>query len=229
MHYCGVVPVGQLLQLALLEEVRQPEPPIRLAAMFFEPGSAGQLAAELRALGDFVLAIGAPTTAGERRRCDQELRDRGLPAVPVHGEALALAESLADLGLFVPSGEGADSQVAEGTFREAPVFETNPDAVFCCLQARRLPAKRHPHGLRLRIAELTENHVLDDGGDLWNRRIEEIDAAAGALCAHRYAVAHACWLGEPSEGVLVLPGSSVPEEFTTRGVLEPVERLQFRN
>jgi predicted nuclease with RNAse H fold len=99
--------------------------------------------------------------------------------------------------------------------------------VFCALQGRRLPAKRHPHGLRLRISELIEDHVLDDGGDLWHRRVEELDAAGAALCAHRYAVGHACWLGDPAEGVIVLPGSSVPAEFTTEGVLEPVERLQL--
>jgi predicted nuclease with RNAse H fold len=223
--------VGGLLQLALLEEVRQPEPPIRLGAMFYEPGSAAQIASELRALSEFVVAIGAPVTSPSEteRQGDEMLRSRGLPPVLAHPEALALAESLADLGLFSPAEEAGEGQVAEGAFREAPIFETNPDAVFCCLQARRLPAKRHPHGLRLRIAELTDDHVEDDGGDLWSRRIEEIDAAAAALCAHRYAVAHASWVGDPAEGVIVLPGSSVPEEFTTRGVLEAVERLEFRN
>ena len=40
VHYCGVVPAHGLLQLAMLEEIREPEPPIRLAAVFFEPGSA---------------------------------------------------------------------------------------------------------------------------------------------------------------------------------------------
>jgi hypothetical protein len=117
--------------------------------------------------------------------------------------------------------------VPEGAFREGPVFETNPDAVFCALQGRRLPAKRHPHGMRLRIEELFEDHVIDDGGELWGRRIEEIDAAGAALCAHRFAVGHASWLGDPAEGVTVLPGSSVPGEFSTEGVLAPVERLQL--
>ena len=52
MHYCGVVPIQGWLQLAMLEEVRTPEPPIRLSAIFFEPGSAEQVAAELQALGE---------------------------------------------------------------------------------------------------------------------------------------------------------------------------------
>ena len=69
--------------------------------------------------------------------------------------------------------------------------------------------------------------MIDDGGDLWHRRIEEIDAVACALCAHRYAVGHACWLGDPDEGVVVLPGASIPAEFSRQGVMPPVERLHL--
>jgi Protein of unknown function (DUF429) len=227
MHYCGVVPARGLLQLAMLEEVRRPEPPIRLGAVFFEPGSAAQLAAELRALGDAVVAIGAPTTEASARVCDELLRVRGVPPVPVHDEARRLAGALAELGRFEPTADDVEGSVAEGAFRAGRVFETNADAVFCALQGRRLPAKRHPQGLRLRIDELLEDHVLDDGGNLWDRRIEEIDAAGVALCAHRFAVGHACWLGDPADSVVVLPGSAVPGEFTTQGVLAPVERLQL--
>ena len=43
MHYCGVVAVRGALQLAMLEEVRTAEPPIRLNALFYEPGSAARL------------------------------------------------------------------------------------------------------------------------------------------------------------------------------------------
>ena len=117
--------------------------------------------------------------------------------------------------------------MADGAYRAAPVFETDPDAVFCALQGRRLPAKRHPHGMQLRIHELEQDHVIDDGGGLRHRRSEEIDAAAAALCAHRYAVGHATWLGDPGEAVVVLPGSSLPDRFGTEGVLPPVERLRL--
>jgi predicted nuclease with RNAse H fold len=226
MHYCGVVPALGLLQLAMLEEVRRPEPPIRLAAVFFEPGSAAQISAELTALGEAVVAIGAPTSGG-RRACDELLRGRGIPPARPDAEALRLAESLACMGSFEPPTDGPEGPVPEGAFRDGPVFETNADAVFSALQGRRLPAKRHPQGIRLRVDELAGSHVLDDGGDLWQRRIEEIDAAAAALCAHRFAVGHASWLGDPAEAVIVLPGSSIPGEFSTRGVLAPVERLHL--
>jgi hypothetical protein len=227
VHYCGVVPARGLLQLAMLEEVRRPEPPIRLAAVFFEPGSAAEIASELRALPDVVVAIGSSIGPAGGRACDELLRSRGVPPGAEHVEAQALAAALTELGIFRPEGDGFEGPVPEGVFREAGLFETSADAVFCALQGRRLPAKRHPHGLRLRIDELVEDHVLDDGGGLWHRRVEEIDAVAAALCAHRYAVGHACWIGDPAEAVLVIPGAGVPAEFTTEGVIPPVERLQL--
>jgi hypothetical protein len=194
VHYCGVVPMQSALQLALLEEVRDPEPPIRLTALFYEPGSPDQVAAELRGLGDVVVGVGAG-------------------AEPV-AEALGLP-------VFQPAENGDRlNPVPEGAYQETPVFPTDPDRVFWALQGRRLPAKRHPYGMQLRIAELIGDRISDEGGDLWHRRIEEIDALACALCAHRFAVGHASWVN----GV-VLPGTSPPEEFSTRGVMPPVERI----
>ena len=116
----------------------------------------------------------------------------------------------------------------EGAFHDSPLFETNADGVFAALKGHRLPARKHPWGVHLRIAELTEEHVDDTGGELWHRRIEELDALACALCAHRYAVGHASWLGDAAEGVIVLPGAAIPERFATEGVLPPVERLPLR-
>jgi predicted nuclease with RNAse H fold len=217
----------------MLEEVRTPEPPIRLSALFFEPGSAEQVAAELRTLGDFVLALGAPLSAArqgrEARGVDDFLRKLGVPPQPPDPESGKLADQLRDMARYAPRDDvdDHDGPVAEGAYNEFPLFETNADAVFCALQGRRLPAKRHPFGIQMRIEELNGDHVIDDGGDLWHRRIEEIDAAACALAAHRYAVGHASWLGEPDEAVVVLPGSSIPAEFETRGVMPPVERLQL--
>jgi predicted nuclease with RNAse H fold len=233
MHYCGVVPMQGTgtLQLAMLEEVRAPEPPIRLSAMFFEPGSAAQVAAELRSLGEVVLAVGAPLeepgSGSPGRDCDALLLQRGVGPQPPDRETTRLQELLGELAAFAPADDERVGPVPEGAYHEAALFETNPDGIFCALQGRRLPAKRHPLGLQLRIAELDDDHVIDEGGDLWHRRIEEIDAVACALCAHRYALGHASWLGNPDEAVIVLPGSSLPAEFAREGVLPPVERLKL--
>jgi predicted nuclease with RNAse H fold len=230
VHYCGVVPVRGTLQLAVLEEVRGAEPPIRLSALFFEPGTADQVASELRALGEVVVGAGAPLSLpgdGEARVCDELLARHGVPPARAGSELLRLSVLLEGLSVYQPAGGGEHGAVAEGAFREFALFETNPDGVFCALQGRRVPAKRHPLGMQLRIDELAGDHVVDDGGELWHRRIEEIEAVACALCAHRYAVGHASWLGAPGEAVIVLPGSSLPARFERAGVMPPVERLQL--
>jgi hypothetical protein len=198
----------------MLEEVRAPEPPIRLSAIFFEPGSAAQVAAELKSLGEVVVGVGAPLSGRQ-----PELDRRGVPPQPESPEASRLVELL---GLPVFTDDEDEGRVGEGAYHDFPVFETNADGVFSALQGRRLPAKRHPYGMQLRIEELLGDRVIDEGGDLWHRRIEEIDAAACALCAHRYAVGHASWLGP-----VVLPGSELPDTFRSSGVLPPVERLQL--
>jgi predicted nuclease with RNAse H fold len=231
MHYAGVVPLQGYLQLAVLEEVRATEPPIRLSALFFEPGAAEQVAAEIQSLGEVVVALGAPLTVhgdGSRRTADALLAARGVPPQAPNSEVSRLAAMLAGMAAFRPEGEeGESGPVAEGAYRSHPLFETNPDGVFYALQGRRLPAKRHPLGMQLRIDELAGDHVIDDGGDLWHRRMEELDAAACALCAHRYAVGHASWVGAAGDGAIVLPGSSLPNEFARAGVVPPVERLQL--
>jgi predicted nuclease with RNAse H fold len=215
----------------MLEEVRTPEPPIRLNALFYEPGSAADVARELHTLSEVVIAVGAPL-AGPRngrpgRDCDALLLRRGVaPQAPTQ-ESRLLADLRRALPAFAPAGEHHTGPVEDGAYSRFPLFETNADGVFYALQGRRLPAKRHPFGLLQRIEELAGDHVTDDGGDLWHRRIEEIDAIVCALCAHRYAVGHASWLGDPEEGVVVLPGASIPSEFSRQGVIPPVERLHL--
>jgi hypothetical protein len=220
-----------MLQLAMLEEVLVEQPPVQLSAIFFEPASAVQVANELRGLGGVVVGMGGPlsdTPDGQPRACDAQLAARGVVPQPPAAELSRLAELLRDdLPPFAPDSEAGEGQVQEGAYHDFPAFETSADGVFCALQGRRLPARRHPLGMQLRIEELEGDHVVDDGGELWHRRIEELDAAAAALCAHRYAVGHASWLGSAGDGVVVLPGSSLPERFTSVGVMPVVERLQL--
>src|SRR4051794_9396394 len=231
MRYCGIVAGGSYVHLCALEEVRVEEPPIRLEALFYEPASPDQVAAEVRAFDDAVVGIAAPV-GGARdgdgsRVADAALRTRGVLSAPYLPEGRRMFQALANLGLFSPEAPDGvtEGEVPEGAYERMPVFETNADGVFCALQGRRMPAKRHPIGIQRRIEELEHDHIVDDGGDLWHRRIEEIEAAAAALCAHRYAVGHACWIGDPREGVIVLPGSRLPETFSGQGVLPAVERV----
>ncbi len=240
MRYCGIAVGSELQQLCRLEEMRTGDPPIRLRATFYEPGSPAEVVEELEALGDIAVAIGAPQgdplDGRQVRVCDAALRRRGVSPRASLETGFALFDALEELGLYVPDvstdapvgPEGEqEGRVEDGIFREAGVFEVNIDAVFCALEGRRVPARRHPLGVLTRIDELTEGHVEDLGGDLWSRRIEEIEAAAAALCAHRYAVGHAAWLGDPEEGVVVMPGSRAPEMFSSEGVIPRVPRARL--
>jgi hypothetical protein len=229
VYYVGVEIGHSAHHMCALREVRVEDPPVRLAATFFEPGDAVAVAGRIRALGEAAIAIAAPMTEPRKgqaqRTCDELLQMRGITPRPASDEGRKLFEELADLGLYSPGGDDRQGNVAEGTFQSAPVFETNVDAVFASLQSRRLPARRNPLGIQRRIDELLEDHVIDEGGDLWHRRIDEIEACGAALCAHRYAVGHARWIGDPAEGVIVMPGSSPVQEFSTDGVLPPVKRV----
>jgi predicted nuclease with RNAse H fold len=232
LRYFGIaVGQGDFAYACAVEEVRAPEPPVRLRCEFFEPGSVDQVTAAVRAAGDdAVVAIGAPMSAAaedaDSRACDAALRVRGVLPLPYEDAGRALFRGLSNRGIFEPPAPPGvtEGEVPEGSFRDAPVIETHPDGVFCALQGRRMPAKRHPLGVRRRIEELEADELIDEGGDLWYRRIEEIDAAAAALAAHRYAVGHACWIGDPSEGVIVLPGSRLPATFSGEGAIPPVAR-----
>ena len=230
MYYCGIEvgPPGAHY-LCALQEVRTPDPPVRLEARFYEPGSSHAVAERIKALGEVVVAIGAPMgepRAGRRRRaCDEALLAVGIPPQPFSAESAALFEDLASLGLFEPDTDAREGNVPGDAYQTSPVFETNGEAVVSALQNRRLPARRHPLGIQRRIEELGDNHVIDAGGDLWHRRIDEIEAAAAAVCAHRFAVGHARWVGDPMEGVVVIPGNGPLRPFTTEGVLPPVTRV----
>ena len=228
MEYCGIVPVGESFQLCVLQEGRTVEPPERLQATFYEPGPAHAVAAAIEALGDTVVAIGVPrteATGGKGERTADSLLERaGVAAQPFDPAAAAIYDELADAGTFHPEGSG-DQGAATERAEPDTVVETNVEGVFCSLQERRLPARRHPLGTRRRVTQLIDRRVVDAGGDLWHRRIEEIDAAAAALCAHRLAVGRARWIGDPAEGVIVLPGVDPLRQFATEGVLPPVARL----
>ena len=186
VHYCGVVPMQRTLQLAMLEEVRDPEPPIRLSALFYEPGSAGQVAAELRTLGDVVVGVGAPLAGRQAASCDGAAR--GVPPQPPSPEAARLAELLG-LPAFTPArrGRGPWTRAPTATSRVRDQRRRRLLRAPGPAAAGQAPPVRHAAADRGAAGD----HVIDEGGDLWHRRIEELDALACALCAHRYAVGHA--------------------------------------
>ena len=183
----------------MLEEVRDPEPPIRLSALFYEPGPAGA-GGRASCAGSATIVVGVGTGAHE-----------------------PLAEHARAAAMYRPTTGTSKPVPARAPTTDTPLFETNPDGVFWALQGRRLPAKRHPYGMQLRIEELEGDHVDRRGrrpvapphrGDR-RARVRALRAPLRRRATRR-------WM----DGV-VLPGTSLPHEFSTRGVMPPVERISL--
>lgn len=165
--------------------------------------------------------LGLPEGRYERHRvCDALLFRRRLPLYPVPSASQALANwerwigvgfelftALAPLGLYRPESGGAvEGRVDHGALRFGRLCETYPDAVFCSMIGHRPPPKRTPWGLQQRIAALRMRGVVDEDGGLWHRTLDELDACAAAYTAFALAAGDgASWVGDPREGVIVLP------------------------
>lgn len=183
-----------------------------------------------------LLAAGAPLRdalvlpAGryERMRvCDTLLFRRRLPLYPVPSADQAptrweawmtvgfeLFAALAGLGLFRPDApDTVEAPVGADALRFGRLCETYPDAVFCALLGHRPPPKRTPWGLQQRIAALRGCGIVDDDGDLWHRSLDELDACAAAYAAHALAAGRGCWVGDPREGVIVLPTAGLADRY----------------
>ena len=174
-------------------------------------------------------ALGLPEGRYERSRvCDALLFRRRLPLYPVPsaGEALSrwqawigvgfeLFDALAPLGLYKPATVAdVEGRVGEGAARHGRVCETYPDAVFCSLLGHRPPPKRTPGGLQQRIAALRLRGVVDDDGGLWQRTVDELDACAAAYAAYALSEGFGSWVGDPEEGVIVLPVEQLEDSYT---------------
>jgi predicted nuclease with RNAse H fold len=173
-------------------------------------------------------ALDLPEGRYERSRvCDALLFRRRLPLypVPATGQALAAWEgwmeigfdlfaALDGLGLFRPEAVDAlQAPVGRGAARFGRLCETYPDAVFCSLLGHRPSAKRTPWGLQQRIAALRMRGVVDDDGGLWHRTLDELDACAAAFAAYALAEGSGSWVGDPREGVIVLPVTELADSY----------------
>ena len=165
--------------------------------------------------------LGLPDGRYERHRvCDALLFRRRLPLYPVPSASQALANwerwigvgfelfaALAPLGLYRPDAGGAvEGTIDHGALRFGRLCETYPDAVFCSMIGHRPSPKRTPWGLQQRIAALRLRGVVDADGGLWHRTLDELDACAAAYVAYALAAGGwGTWVGDPREGVIVLP------------------------
>ena len=164
--------------------------------------------------------LGVPDGRFERHRvCDALLFRRRLPLYPVPaanqalaawerwiGQGFELFAALAPLGIFRPDADGAvQGLIDPAALRFGRVCETYPDAVFCSMIGHRPAPKRTPWGLQERINALRARGVVDADGGLWHRTLDELDACAAAFVAYVLANGGGSWVGDPREGVIVLP------------------------
>lgn len=181
--------------------------------------------------------LGLPDGRFERHRvCDALLFRRRLPLYPVPSAHQALAAwerwialgfelfaALGPLGVFTPESGGAvEGRIGPGELRHGRLCETYPDAVFCSMIGHRPPPKRTPWGLQQRIAALRMRGVVDADGGLWHRTLDELDACAAAYVAYVLANGGGSWVGDPREGVIVLP---VDELLARYDPLPPPSRV----
>jgi len=180
-----------------------------------------------------LLAAGAPARAGlglpdgryERMRiCDALLFRRGLPLYPVPAEGqpptvwerwievgFQQFEALSWLGLFRPPPTAAYQGGVDPAYGR--LAETYPDAIFCTLLGHRPSPKRTPWGLRQRIEALQRKGIVDEDGGLWHRTLDELDACAAAYAAYGLAAGLGTWVGDPGEGVIVLPTAELLDRY----------------
>jgi predicted nuclease with RNAse H fold len=172
--------------------------------------------------------LGLPDGRYERMRvCDALLFRRGLPLYPVPaagqspqgweqwiGVGFEMFAALSALGVYRPEGSaGGIEPVGSAALRFGRVCETYPDAIFCGLLGHRPSPKRTPWGLQQRIAALRIKGVADADGGLWHRTLDELDACAAAYAAYALAAGLGVWVGEPSEGVVVLPVAQLRDRY----------------
>ena len=173
-------------------------------------------------------ALGLPDGRYERMRvCDALLFRRGLPLYPVPAEGQpphdlgALdrgrlrAVRRARVARALPAGgRGAyQGDVGAGALGHGRLCETYPDAIFCALLGHRPSPKRTPWGLQQRIAALKPRAIVDEDGGLWHRTLDELDACAAAYAAYGLAAGLGTWVGDPEEGVIVLPTADLLDRY----------------
>jgi predicted nuclease with RNAse H fold len=171
--------------------------------------------------------LGLPDGRYERMRvCDALLFRRGLPLYPVPSRdqqaqawerwmrvGFELFAALEPLGLYRPGEEGFEGAAGSAALRHGRLCETYPDAIFCSLLGHRPSPKRTPWGLQQRIAALKLRGVVDADGGLWHRTLDELDACAAAFTAYALAAGRAVWVGDPVEGVIVLPTGELLDRY----------------
>ena len=172
-------------------------------------------------------ALGLPDGRYERMRvCDAVLYRRGLPLYPVPAadEAVPAVDggrlpALRRARAARPVRPRAGRRGAGGGRRRRrdPVGAGVRDlSGRDLLRAARPPpaAQAHARGAASSGSPRSSSRAsYDDDGGLWHRTLDEIDACAAAYAAYALCVGLGTWVGDPAEGVMVIPTARLLERY----------------
>ena len=100
--------------------------------------------------------------------------------------------------------------------RSAPAASSRPtrtrSSARCSATARRPSAR--PGAASSGSRRSSCKGIYDDDGGLWHRTLDEIDACAAAYAAYALCVGLGTWVGDPAEGVMVIPTARLLERYT---------------
>jgi hypothetical protein len=113
---------------------------------------------------------------------------------------------------------------ARSTAGPRRLAETYPDAIFCTLLGHRPSPKRTPWGLRQRIEALQRKGIVDEDGGSGTARSTSSTRARPPIAAYGLAAGLGTWVGDPDEGVIVLPTAELLDRYEK---LPPPARAQL--
>jgi predicted nuclease with RNAse H fold len=153
------------------------------------------------------------------RECDYQLIRRGLPLYQVpfrYADCPAwMRVGFAVYEALLGSGRWS---IFDGAYGDNHLAEVYPFAVFAVLLGHVPPAKHTPEGRAARIEALRSQ--LAGGPDLQNCAHHELDALAAAVTARALREGRATWVGNPREGLMVLPGP-LAKRYTRKAHAHP--------
>ena len=223
---------GRALQLAMLEEVRAPEPPIRLQrASSTSPATPSQVVARAALARRRGGRRGCAARGRGSRACDASWPSAACRRMPLRpSRRRLLLRGAWPAGVHARGGRRATAR-AGGGGRLSPASRLRDQRRRRLLRAPG-PARCRPSATRSASSgasrSWSDDHVIDEGGDLWHRRIEEIDAAGAALCgAPLRRRARATGLVTPPRAWWCCRERACRSAFSANGVLPDVPRAKL--
>jgi predicted nuclease with RNAse H fold len=158
-------------------------------------------------------ALSTPPPPGRYRTsrvCDYELMRRGLPLYPVPAEYGACPEWMrVGFRLFSALLRAGPWTLFDGTRQRCCLLEVYPFSVFAVALGAIPPRKSTPAGREARVHALATRLATGAAIEAATHH-HALDALAAAYTAWAFDHGVATWVGDPREGLMVVPGQLLP-------------------